>query len=211
MTLCKVIHYPGFSKSFTSGSLVRSFSTVMDLAPTFLEMAGIEHPAASAKDGLFRGRQVAPMRGKSWLKFLTSDSSSPSDCDGIHDEADTYMGWELFGRGAVRQGKWKMVHIESSMGGGKWQLYDLHADPGETDDLAASEPAKRDELIQLWQDYVEMTGVIWTPHEEIERDGVEWGENREDLIGGNHVGQMRAWIQCKAGEETARGQVVTGG
>lgn len=39
----------------------------MDLCPTFLDMAGIKHPAADGKPAKFRGRDVAAMRGKSWV------------------------------------------------------------------------------------------------------------------------------------------------
>lgn len=205
-----VIHYPKFSEHLQKGALVRAFTTVMDLAPTFLEMAGIDHPAADGKDGMFRGRQVAPMSGKSWLKFMSSDKSDATAPDAIHD-GDSYMGWELFGRGAIRQGSWKLVHIESAAGGGKWQLYDLSRDPGETEDLATQEPEKVKDLLKLWDDYVKKSGVLWTPHEDIEVTGDEWGGNKADLIGGDHISQAVAWIQARPGEETPRGQVTRGG
>lgn len=164
-----------------------------------------------SNNGMFRGRRVAPMRGRSWVQYMTAASSNPQDPEGIHSGSDGYMGWELFGRGAVRQGEWKLVHIESSMGGGKWQLYNLRRDPGEIADLADEEPTKKAELMKLWEDYVEKTGVLWTPHEEIEANGEEWGENREDLVGGNHVGQIKAWMETRQGEESKRGQVIRGG
>ena len=47
------------------------FATVMDIAPTLLEMAGVAHPAPN-----YNGRLVAHMRGKSmfsWLKVIISD------------------------------------------------------------------------------------------------------------------------------------------
>ena len=172
-------------------------------------MAGVEHPAA--KDGMFRGRQVAPMRGKSWLEFMTSGDSAPHALNGIHNDDDTYMGWELFGRGAIRKGEWKLVHIEPSKGGGSWQLYNIINDPGEVEDLAEKEPSKTAELLRLWEDYVQKTGVVWIPYEEIQKMGLNYGENGKDIIGGNHLDQMRAWMQVKPGEETRRGQVIRGG
>lgn len=181
----------------------------MDLCPTFLSIAGIEHP--STKSGSFRGRQVAPMRGKSWLDFMTSKGSEPQTFDGIHCGSNTYMGWELFGRGAIRKGEWKLVHIESDKGGGQWQLYNIRNDPGEIEDLAEKEPDKTKELLRLWDDYVEKTGVIWIPHEEILKIGQDFGANRSDIIGGNHIEQMTAWMTVRPGEETKRGQVVNGG
>jgi arylsulfatase A-like enzyme len=172
-------------------------------------MAGIEHPAAS--DGMFRGRKVAPMRGKSWLPYMTSNASVPEASDGIHNGDSTYMGWELFGRGAVRKGDWKLVNIEPDKGGAGWQLYNIKRDPGEVEDMADKEPDKTKELLRLWDDYVEKTGVVWIPHEEILKIGQDYGGNRKDIIGGNHQEQMTAWMHVKPGEETRRGQVTRGG
>ena len=181
----------------------------MDLCPTFLDLAGIQHPAA--RDGMFRGRKVAPMRGKSWVRFMTSGDSAPQALAGIHSGDDAYMGWELFGRGAVRKGEWKLVNIESGKGGGGWQLYNISRDPGEVEDLAEKEPDKKAELLRLWDDYCQKTGVVWIPHEEILKIGQDFGENGVEIIGGNHLEQMRAWMHVKPGEETRRGQVTRGG
>lgn len=81
----KVVHYPGFAKEKQNGSILQPFSTVMDLCPTILDLAGIKHPAADAKPGTFRGRPVAPMRGKSWVSFIHTSyilSSSFSNISG---------------------------------------------------------------------------------------------------------------------------------
>lgn len=55
-----VLRYPKFARP----SIVDDFATVMDLAPTFLEMAGITHPAPD-----WRGRKVVGMRGESMLPW----------------------------------------------------------------------------------------------------------------------------------------------
>ena len=123
----------------------------MDVAPTVLELAGVTHPGTK-----YRGRDIAPMRGRSLLPHLSGESES------VHDDA-TATGWELFGRRAIRQGDWKAVHLPAPYGPGDWQLYDLAADPGEIDDLAASHPDKLVELLRLWDRYVEDTGVVLDP------------------------------------------------
>ena len=69
----------------------------------------------------------------------------------------------MFGRRAIRQGDWKALYLPAPYGPGAWQLYDLSADPGETNDVAASRPEKLAELIELWDRYVEETGVILDP------------------------------------------------
>ena len=62
-----VIHYPKFAREKQNGVILDAFSTVMDICPTVLELAGVAHPARKGKAGMFRGREVAPMRGKSWV------------------------------------------------------------------------------------------------------------------------------------------------
>lgn len=62
-----VIHYPKFAKERQNGSIIRAFSSVMDICPTVLELAGARHPSADGKKAQYRGHEVAPMRGKSWV------------------------------------------------------------------------------------------------------------------------------------------------
>ncbi|RDL36188.1 Uncharacterized protein BP5553_06800 [Venustampulla echinocandica] len=193
-----IIHYPKFVKEAQNGAIIDAFSTVMDICPTFLDLAGITHPAADGQPGTFRGRKVAPMRGKSWVPYLVDGKSVGEGMAGIH--GDTSMGWELFGRGAVRQGPWKLVHIDAGVGGGKWQLYDLSKDPGETNDLTDSNPTKVEEMKKLWEQYVKETGVVWGPHDDIETTGPEWGANDPSIIGGDHMAHIKAWMQVRKGE-----------
>jgi len=96
------------------------------------------------------------MRGRSLVEYLSGAA------DAVHG-ADTGTGWELFGRRAIRQGDWKALYLPAPYGPGSWQLYDLSADPGEIDDLAAARPEKLAELLQLWDRYVEETGVVLDP------------------------------------------------
>jgi arylsulfatase len=142
------ITWPGFERQAEIGT---AFATAMDIAPTVLELAGVEHPGTS-----YRGRKVEPMRGRSLVAYLSGDS------DAVHG-VETGTGWELFGRRAIRQGDWKAVYLPAPYGPGAWQLYDLSSDPGEIDDLAASQPDKLAELLALWDRYVEETGVILEP------------------------------------------------
>ncbi|WP_441293415.1 arylsulfatase [Mycobacterium malmoense] len=140
--------WPGFDRQRQIGT---AFSTVMDIAPTVLELAGAAHPGTA-----YRGREVAPMRGRSLVGFLSGGAEA------VHD-ADTGTGWELFGRRAIRQGDWKALHLPAPYGPDGWQLYDLASDPGEIHDLAGSHPEKLAELLTLWDRYVEENGVILDP------------------------------------------------
>lgn len=129
-------------------NVTNEFATVMDLAPTILEMAGVKHPSPT-----YQGREVVPMRGSSMLSFLSGTAPK------IHAE-DFVEGWETCGRAAVRKGDWKMVFIPKPKGPERWQLYNLSQDPGEIHDLSEKEPERLEKMVKLWDQYVLETGVI---------------------------------------------------
>ncbi|RDW65378.1 alkaline phosphatase-like protein [Coleophoma crateriformis] len=138
----------GVAAEGKENSITNQFSTVMDLAPTMLDMAGVTHPAP-----LYQGREVVPMRGKSMVPFI--QSSEPS----IHEE-DFIEGWETCGRAAVRKGDWKIVYIPKPKGPERWQMYNLAKDPGEIHDLSEQDPERLAKMIKLWDQYVLETGVV---------------------------------------------------
>ena len=149
-------HHPALGRAAQIG---HAFSTVMDLPPMLLELAGAEHPGES-----WHGRKIAPLRGRSMLSYLegTADAVHPPDYS---------AGWELFGRRAIRQGDWKAVYIPvPSWGSAPWQLYDLAKDPGETNDLAAVHPDVLQALLDLWKRYTDETGVLPYPTSAFELD-----------------------------------------
>jgi len=123
------------------------FLHVKDIAPTLLDLAGVEHPAT------FQGRDILPMQGKSWSPVLSGEVQSTRG-------PDDWLGFELFGNRAIRQGDWKISWHYPPFGTWDWQLFNLDADPGEQYDLSEKFPEKRAELIVLWDEYVEMNGVI---------------------------------------------------
>jgi arylsulfatase A-like enzyme len=120
---------------------------VKDIAPTLLELAGVQHPSTH------NGREVAPMQGKSWVSMLDGTTQSPRS-------AGDWLGWELFGNRAIRQGDWKITWLYQPLGSGDWELFNLAEDPGEQNDLSGEFPEKRMELVALWDEYVKMNGVI---------------------------------------------------
>ena len=130
------------------GTIKHEFATVMDIAPTLLELAGATHPAPE-----YKGRLVTGLRGKSMASWLSGLAK------GTHPD-DFVQGWELCGRGAIRKGDWKAVFIPAPKGPHRWQLYNLGMDAGEIHDLAEEQPGKLDELLKHWDQYVEECGVI---------------------------------------------------
>ena len=126
--------------------------------------------------------------------------TTSSEMDVIHP--DSVMGWELFGRAAVRKGKYKLVHIDAASGGredGGWQLYDLSKDPGEIHDLSESHPAKVKELLKIWEEYRSETGVVWGVP--IRYVGEIWdGNDEEGYVGGDAITQTQAWMRVTKGQ-----------
>jgi arylsulfatase len=103
---------------------------IIDLMPTFLELAGVE--------------QESTLEGASLLPILKG---------GTRPEA--VYGWEHEGNRAVRQGDWKLV----SRYPGEWELYDMKTDRLETNDLAEQMPEKVEALAALYEQWAERTGV----------------------------------------------------
>ena len=86
--------------------------------------------------------------------------SSPGAETAVRTDTD-WLGWELFGNRAIRQGDWKLLYLLPKAGGkGDWELFNLKNDPAERHDLSAAQPAKRQALLALWEEYVKKNRVI---------------------------------------------------
>ncbi|MDP6375626.1 MAG: sulfatase-like hydrolase/transferase [Pseudomonadales bacterium] len=129
------VHLPGEVR----GSIDDAYMTVMDLAPTFVEIAG--------------GEPRKQHRGRSLLSRWRGGSAP------VYDEEDV-IAFEVYGRRAVQRGRYKALLMEPPFGTGDWQLYDLRVDTGEQSDLSAELPDLRSELIELWEAYADEVGVI---------------------------------------------------
>ncbi len=130
-----------------SNGIDTAFCTIMDLAPTFLDIANAKYPSVEF------GRTIMPYKGASLLPLLTKEKNR------IHSD-DYVMGWELFGRCAIRKGKWKITKIEPPFGKGVFELFNMDDDPTESHDLSKQYPDKYNELLNAWKDYVKDDGVI---------------------------------------------------
>jgi arylsulfatase len=131
-----------------AGTVNHSVLHVMDIVPTFLESAGVNHPASGGRS------EFAPLQGKSMWPVLSGRSQS--------NRTNTdWIGWELFGNRAIRQGDWKLLYLLKGAGGtGDWELFNLREDPAELNDLSSKYPEKRKALLELWNQYVQKNGVI---------------------------------------------------
>jgi arylsulfatase len=126
---------------------VDSVAHIMDLAPTFLELAGATYPAT------YNGKSVEQPRGKSMIPLLSKQSSTIRGLD----EA---IGWEYNNLKAIRIGDHKATWIGKPFGPSEWQVFDLSVDPGESKDLSIQKPKLRRRLIDAWNEYAKSVGVI---------------------------------------------------
>jgi arylsulfatase len=136
-----------YSSSGRTGAGQRdAIITVRDIAPTILELAGVDQP-----DGTYRGRSVHPMSGRSFLDYLAGDVET------VHGNEP--LGWELYGSRALIKGEWKAVRIFPPAGSGEWELFNIRTDPSETSNLASDFSDVLTELIADWEAYAEESGV----------------------------------------------------
>ncbi len=141
------VHFPAM---VAPGAQSDGLGTVMDLMPTFLALAGTEHPGT-----LYRGQEVYPIKGTSLLPILTGESSE------VHDD-DYVLGWDIWSYDvkSLRQGDWKIVWNEVEDGTVENLLFNVTQDVYERQDLSTTYPDKFAEMQGLWDQYVEENGVI---------------------------------------------------
>jgi arylsulfatase A-like enzyme len=114
-----IVRWPGHVKP---GGVSDAVWANWDVLPTLAEIAGARAPA-----------------GLDGISFLPA-------CLGKDQKAHEFLYWEFFERGfdqAIRMGDWKAVRNGL---GGPLELYDLRADPAETQDVASVHPEVVDRL-----------------------------------------------------------------
>ena len=131
-----VVHWPAGIQA--RGGLRDTPGHVIDLLPTFLDLAGAPAPTE------IEGRAVQPMEGVSLAPALEG---------GVVERDAIY--WEHEGNRAVRQGRWKLVARHQ----GEWELYDLVADRTEMIDLADTDPDRVERMITMYDAWAERAMV----------------------------------------------------
>ncbi|MDE0756140.1 MAG: arylsulfatase, partial [Woeseiaceae bacterium] len=130
-----------------TSTIVDNFVHVIDVTPTLLNYAGIDHPGET-----YRDRPIEPMTGQSFADKLNDEASV--------SELPRVVSAELFGKRAVRSGPWKLVHMPEPYGVNDWQLFNVETDLAEFSDLAVEYPEKVKELLAHWEKYADDNNVI---------------------------------------------------
>jgi len=124
------------------GSTNNEFLAIMDVMPTFLELANTSHPGET-----YEGREVAAVRGKSFLGLLRGDDAP------VHGVTEA-IGWSS---GALIKGGWKLIRERTDAA--EWGLYDLARDPSETTNLSETQPDVLADLLAEWDRFAEQTNL----------------------------------------------------
>lgn len=142
-----IISYPGAIKPEIRSS---AFCSVLDITPTLLEYAQVEHPGEQ-----YNGKRIYKMDGRSIRPLLEGK------IERIYDY-DNSIAFELFGTGnsALFLGDWKILKLSAPFGNGHWQLFNLHQDPRELNDLSAQEPKRLAAMLFLYELYEQEKRVI---------------------------------------------------
>ncbi|MFM9133734.1 MAG: arylsulfatase [Actinomycetota bacterium] len=143
-----VLHWPAGVQEKERGTKRDQFVHVSDIVATVYDILGVTPPE------VVKGYEQMPVTGRSF-KPVIDDASAPA--------TNTVQYFENAGSLAVVAHGWKAVlkHTPGqSYDDEKWELYDLNTDRSECNDLAASDPTKLAEMVDLWWQQAETHGVL---------------------------------------------------
>ncbi|MEM6800025.1 MAG: arylsulfatase [Bacteroidota bacterium] len=128
-----IAHWP---KKIKAGQITDQVGHVVDLFPTFLEVAGISYP------GKYEKKKTLPLHGSSLLPIFQGK---------IREEAEFFISGFTERFRMFRRGDWKIVKEN----GEDWELYNIREDRTELNDLAKERPEVVSALLQRYQAYQE--------------------------------------------------------
>ena len=147
-----VMHWPAGLGAEQGGTKRSQFVNVSDITPTIYELLGVTAPET------YQGIEQLPVTGHSFQAAL-GDAEAPS--------TNRLQYFENSGSRALiaeyEDVWWKAVtkHNQGDdFDSEPWELYDLTSDPSECTDLAAAEPQKLVQLVDLWWQEAERHGVL---------------------------------------------------
>ncbi|MDQ0966556.1 arylsulfatase A-like enzyme [Flavobacterium sp. W4I14] len=133
-----------FPNKIKAGTIAKGTGHLIDLAPTFYELAGINYPKQ------LNGITSNALPGKSLLPLLSGST------DTVQRAAPLF--WERGGNKAVRWGKWKLVSPAGLTE--KYELFDIEKDRAENADVAAQHPEIVAQLKAAYVKWAAENGVV---------------------------------------------------
>ncbi len=134
ITAPMIISGPGVDRQ---GEIYHGITTVMDLAPTFYDMADTSYP---------QDPNLYPLKGNS-LRPYTSGASPR-----VHPDSYVFA-LEHNSRTMLMQGNWKITQNDRPLTLENFELYNLADDPGEQNNLKISRKDKHDDLLRQWETF----------------------------------------------------------
>lgn len=116
------------------------FVTLMDIAPTFYELAGVQYPE------VYNGHTIYPLKGNSLMNYAsgkTNEVHSPEYVFALEHDNDAM----------IRKGDWKITNMITPFNEENFHLYNLSNDLAESRDLKNEKPEKYNELINEWRKF----------------------------------------------------------
>jgi arylsulfatase A-like enzyme len=134
-----IISWPTGMKA--RGEIRTQYHHAIDLVPTILDCLGVESPAR------IKGHVQTPFDGVS-MRYSFDDASAPS--------TRRTQFYSMLGSRGIWHDGWKAITTHPTIAGwsnfnaDEWELYHTDVDRSELHDLAAEEPEKLQELVNLW-------------------------------------------------------------
>ncbi len=167
-----VVHWPA---RVDAPGLRDQFHHVNDVAPTIYEALGVTPPT------VYRGYEQMPVTGTSMLStFDAPDALSRK----------TVQYFEMMGHRAIYADGWKAVtrHVPRvPFDDDTWELYHLAEDRSECNDLAAAEPDKLAEMVDLWWKEAADHGVLPLDDRTIELFGARFRDHSPHRVDRRYV------------------------
>ncbi len=141
-----IAHWP--ARLDGTNTLRHQFHHVIDIAPTVLDLCGVQPPAS------YHGVPQLPLHGTS-MAYTFDDAEASSRRQVQYFETAGYRG--IYADG------WKAVaaHLPGAgFDADHWELYRVESDVAECEDLSAAHPDKAAELAALWWEEAERYAVL---------------------------------------------------
>ena len=143
-------------KTVKARGVSKSYINIMDMAPSFLDLAEIDY------DKIYKERKKPHMRGASILPLLSGELKE------IHDD-DKVFALEFNGSIFLKKGPWKLVNYQKPYHPDNFELFNIIEDPAEMKNLKDLESAKFNELLSDWNQHLAENKILLQDPEEAKK------------------------------------------